>query len=195
MLTRCLKGLIVVSSRSFLCGGARKTLLGKLEQDWIRKLGEDVWVDWRHVAEGKCRLPHNRDTVTTRRTEVDPGTTSIVAPTPSRFPPPTVSSPPKLSHRRDTVATGRMQVDLGTAPIATPVPTSPCPPLTPVSSPPKLPQRQCRPVPGQPSEQNEANGVIHGAPRPRPGCDDRTPLSSHAGVPTQPPRNVSNTGK
>ena len=67
MLTRCRKGLIIVSSKSFLRTGGKKTLLGKLEQEWVKRLGNAAWVDWRRVAEGpgKCRLPHSQDTVTT----------------------------------------------------------------------------------------------------------------------------------
>jgi len=100
MLTRCRKGLIIVSSKSFLRGGGRQTLLGKLEQEWVTRLGDAAWVDWRLVAERKCRLPHSRDTVARKRTEVYPGTTSIVTPASHCPPLPSVSSPPKLPQRR-----------------------------------------------------------------------------------------------
>jgi len=102
ILTRCRKGLIIVSSKSFLRGdGGRNTLLGELEQEWVTRfgprLGDNAWVDWRQVAErpGKCRLPHSRDTVTTGRTKVDSGKTSTTTPTSHRPPLPSASSPPK----------------------------------------------------------------------------------------------------
>ena len=88
MLSRCRKGLIIVSNKSFLRGGGRRTLLGKLEQEWVAKLGNAAWVDWRLVAERKCSLPHGRDT----------GPTPIVIPTPNKAPLPKVSSPP-IKHR------------------------------------------------------------------------------------------------
>ena len=83
MLTRCRKGLIIVSSKSFLRGGGRNTLLGKLEQEWVKRVKDAAWVDWRLVADSgrKCRLPHGRDTVTTGRTEVYPGPTPMATPT------------------------------------------------------------------------------------------------------------------
>ena len=62
MLTRCRKGLIIVSSKSFLRGAGGGTLLGKLEQEWVTKLEDAAWIDWRLVAEKKCGLPHGRDT-------------------------------------------------------------------------------------------------------------------------------------
>ena len=89
MLTRCRKGLVIVSSKSFLRTGGKKTLLGKLEQEWVKRLGNTAWVDWRQVAggPGKCKLPHSQDTVTM-------GPTPVVTPTLYRPPLPTALSPP-----------------------------------------------------------------------------------------------------
>jgi len=100
MLTRCRKGLIIVSSKSFLRRGGRYTLLGKLEQEWVTRIGDAAWVDWRQVAEGKCRLPHSQDTVPRGRKEVYSGTTSILTSASYRPPLPSVSSPPQLPRRR-----------------------------------------------------------------------------------------------
>ncbi|KAG5634293.1 hypothetical protein H0H81_002520, partial [Sphagnurus paluster] len=64
LLTRCKKGLVIVTSRSFLSRGGRFTLLGALESNWTTLVGERAWVDWRTVSEGKVDLPgapgHNR---------------------------------------------------------------------------------------------------------------------------------------
>ena len=58
LLTRCRKGLVIVSSRSFLehCGGSR-TLLGDLVNYWRNQCGVDPWVDWRSIANSTADLP------------------------------------------------------------------------------------------------------------------------------------------
>ena len=71
MLTRCQAGMVVVTSRAFLAGPAKRTLLGKLAEHWGTLAGAAssgsgsggdldsgaVWVDAMWVAEGKARLP------------------------------------------------------------------------------------------------------------------------------------------
>ncbi|KAG5653154.1 hypothetical protein H0H81_002065 [Sphagnurus paluster] len=57
LLTRCKKGLVIVTSRSFLSHGGRVTLLGALEGNWSTLVGKRMWVDWRSVSEGKVDLP------------------------------------------------------------------------------------------------------------------------------------------
>ncbi|KAG5638090.1 hypothetical protein H0H81_001857 [Sphagnurus paluster] len=57
LLTRCRKGLVIVTSRSFLSHGGSPTLLGSLEYHWTTLVGERAWVDWRSVSEGKVDLP------------------------------------------------------------------------------------------------------------------------------------------
>ena len=67
MLTRCQAGMVVVTSRAFLCGPAKRTLLGKLAEHWGTLAGaagsgpggdsDAAWVDAMRVAEGKARLP------------------------------------------------------------------------------------------------------------------------------------------
>ncbi|KAI1784393.1 P-loop containing nucleoside triphosphate hydrolase protein [Ganoderma leucocontextum] len=58
MLTRCQAGMVLVTSRAFLCGPAHKTLLGRLAEHWGVLSGADVtWVDAMRVADGKARLP------------------------------------------------------------------------------------------------------------------------------------------
>ena len=60
MLTRCQAGMVLVTSRAFLCGPAQKTLLGRLAEHWGALSGGDsnvAWVDAMRVADGKARLP------------------------------------------------------------------------------------------------------------------------------------------
>lgn len=55
MLTRCKKGMVVVTKRSFAKGQARKTLLGELVARWESTNGNvDVWTDWKDVSDGKA---------------------------------------------------------------------------------------------------------------------------------------------
>jgi hypothetical protein len=58
MLTRCKKGMVIVSSRAFLEGTGRNILIGKLARFWENKAqGTSIWVDWRHVATQAAHLP------------------------------------------------------------------------------------------------------------------------------------------
>ncbi|KAG6831111.1 hypothetical protein H0H87_006136 [Tephrocybe sp. NHM501043] len=57
LLTRCRKGLVVVTSRSFMQGGGRHTLLGYLERHWMGILGNSTWVEWRAISDGTADLP------------------------------------------------------------------------------------------------------------------------------------------
>ncbi|KAK0189354.1 AAA domain-containing protein, partial [Armillaria mellea] len=50
MLTRCRRGLVIVSSRSFLSGPGESTLVGKLAR------GRN-WTEWTAVAEQRVNLP------------------------------------------------------------------------------------------------------------------------------------------
>jgi hypothetical protein len=58
MLTRCKRGLIIVSSQAFLEPGGKgeDTLLGKLVQHWQRQYSHE-WIDWRAVASASVDLP------------------------------------------------------------------------------------------------------------------------------------------
>ncbi|KAG6918475.1 hypothetical protein DXG01_014102 [Tephrocybe rancida] len=58
LLTRCRKGLVIVSNRSFIGGGGYNTLLGRLERHWTQIQGQSgTWVDWRAVSDGTADLP------------------------------------------------------------------------------------------------------------------------------------------
>ena len=59
MLTRCKKGMVIVSKREFMRrDGVRKTLLGKLALHWEEKAGRsNAWCKWVDVAEKKAVLP------------------------------------------------------------------------------------------------------------------------------------------
>ncbi|KAF5376648.1 hypothetical protein D9615_007819 [Tricholomella constricta] len=57
LLTRCRKGLVIVTSRSFIRDGGQFTLLGYLERRWMDIKGESTWVGFRAVSEGKADLP------------------------------------------------------------------------------------------------------------------------------------------
>lgn len=56
MLTRCEKGMVILSSRKFLEKGASRTLVGKMAKEWENHR-PGSWVNWRSVAEGTVDLP------------------------------------------------------------------------------------------------------------------------------------------
>ena len=55
MLTRCTKGMVIVSNQFFAMRCARKTLLGKLAAHWVQKGA--AWIDWRLVTSQMADLP------------------------------------------------------------------------------------------------------------------------------------------
>ncbi|KAF8994650.1 hypothetical protein BDQ17DRAFT_1366575 [Cyathus striatus] len=57
LLTRCRKGLIIVTGRQFLYDGGANTLLGRLSRYWGNKVGPSVWVSRREVLNGTAILP------------------------------------------------------------------------------------------------------------------------------------------
>lgn len=59
LLTRCRKGMIVVSSSAFLGskGSGSTTLLGKLATYWRTQHPVHKWIDWRSVADASVNLP------------------------------------------------------------------------------------------------------------------------------------------
>ena len=58
LLTRCRRGLVVVSGRSFLdTGSGSDTLLGWLVGYWQSKYPQRTWIDWRSVAGASVDLP------------------------------------------------------------------------------------------------------------------------------------------
>jgi len=57
MLTRCKMGMVIVTNRLFVQDGARSTLLGKLASYWSRGHINDIWIDWRSVAQKGVDLP------------------------------------------------------------------------------------------------------------------------------------------
>jgi AAA domain len=44
-LTRCRKGMVVVTNKCFLQGAGKSTLLGKLNRTWSQH--RDSWIDWK----------------------------------------------------------------------------------------------------------------------------------------------------
>src|SRR5579863_4616159 len=54
-LTRCRKGMVVVTSKCFLQGPGRNTLLGQLCRTWSQH--RDAWIDWRAVLSDPVALP------------------------------------------------------------------------------------------------------------------------------------------
>jgi len=184
MLTRCRKGLIIVSSKSFLRGGGRSTLLGKLEQ---------AWVDWTLVAEGKCRLPHLpfcRDTVTTGRTEVYSGPTPTAERQRTPYNCTTTSETPRTSLPVQVQPSTQTAVNDIAPPTSPPQASVPIQPPLKVSC---IEERQRSPYnhmtisePPRPMlEQTSKQTVVnHGAPPTSP---------PQASVPIQPPLTVSGT--
>jgi hypothetical protein len=54
-LTRCRKGMVVVTDKSFLQGKGKKTLLGQLCLTWSKH--HDAWNDWNAVVNNLVALP------------------------------------------------------------------------------------------------------------------------------------------
>src|SRR6266545_7067061 len=59
LLTRCRKGMIIVSSSAFLGfnGRGSMTLLGKLVTHWRTQYPSYKWIDWRSVAHASVNIP------------------------------------------------------------------------------------------------------------------------------------------
>ncbi|KAJ3995568.1 hypothetical protein F5050DRAFT_1543654, partial [Lentinula boryana] len=57
MLTRCRRGMVVVSRRSFLEGVARDTLVGQLSAYWTTREGRNAWVNALDVMNSRVNLP------------------------------------------------------------------------------------------------------------------------------------------
>jgi hypothetical protein len=55
-LTRCRKGMVVVTDKNFLKGKGKKTLLGQLCSTWS-KHHNDCWNDWNDVVNNSAPLP------------------------------------------------------------------------------------------------------------------------------------------
>ena len=54
-LTRCRKGMVVVTDRLFLQGAGRSTLLGQLCHTWSHH--RNVWIEWKAMLNGSVALP------------------------------------------------------------------------------------------------------------------------------------------
>ncbi|KAI0251225.1 AAA domain-containing protein [Lactifluus subvellereus] len=54
-LTRCRKGMVVVTDKRFLQGAGRCTLLGQLCHAWSQH--RDTWIDWKVILGGSVELP------------------------------------------------------------------------------------------------------------------------------------------
>ncbi|KAJ3754786.1 hypothetical protein EV361DRAFT_778999, partial [Lentinula raphanica] len=57
MLTRCRRGMVVVSSKSFLQRIAQKTLVGQLAAYWTAQEGVNAWVNTQDVMNSRVDLP------------------------------------------------------------------------------------------------------------------------------------------
>ena len=55
-LTRCRKGMVVVTDKGFLQGKGKKTLLGKLAHSWSNH-HDACWNDWNAVLNNSVALP------------------------------------------------------------------------------------------------------------------------------------------
>ena len=55
MLTRCERGMVLVTNRAFLSQSGRDTLLGRLAQRWPRDV--DAWVDAIALSDARVDLP------------------------------------------------------------------------------------------------------------------------------------------
>jgi len=54
-LTRCRKGMVVVTDRLFLQGAGRSTLLGQLCHTWSQH--RNAWIEWKAMLNGSVALP------------------------------------------------------------------------------------------------------------------------------------------
>ncbi len=54
-LTRCRKGMVIVTNKGFLQGSGKSTLLGKLCRFWSLK--REAWLDWRTMLGTEVELP------------------------------------------------------------------------------------------------------------------------------------------
>jgi len=54
-LTRCRKGMVVVSNKYFLRSAGSSTLLGRLCNAWSQH--SDAWIDWKTVLNNSAMLP------------------------------------------------------------------------------------------------------------------------------------------
>ncbi|KAL1940365.1 hypothetical protein VTO73DRAFT_8937 [Trametes versicolor] len=101
MLTRCKRGMVLVSKRDFLIGPGRTTLLGELAQRWNRGVwrSENVWINALELSDGRASLPGV------------PGRPAVMGvPSPSPFQPAssrTTIRTPAMSFARDDGSTPR----------------------------------------------------------------------------------------
>lgn len=54
-LTRCRKGMVIVTNKGFLQGPGKSTLLGKLCDFWA--LNGEAWIDWKTLLGKDVGLP------------------------------------------------------------------------------------------------------------------------------------------
>lgn len=54
-LTRCRKGMLIVTNKGFLEGPGKSTLLGELCRVW--SLNRETWIDWRTMLGTEVELP------------------------------------------------------------------------------------------------------------------------------------------
>ena len=56
-LTRCRKGMVVVTSKGFLQNAGKSMLLGKLCHSWTQHRGAASWIDWKAMLNNAVGLP------------------------------------------------------------------------------------------------------------------------------------------
>lgn len=58
MLTRCKKGMTIITNHRFLELQARQTLIGQMASYWTEAVGErEAWLDYKDVARGYVDVP------------------------------------------------------------------------------------------------------------------------------------------
>jgi hypothetical protein len=70
MLTRCTRGMVVVTNRRFLASGGYQTLVGELARHWESRSPSTAWVDWRQVLQQTVDLPGTYGENVTRRPQM-----------------------------------------------------------------------------------------------------------------------------
>ncbi|KZT04826.1 uncharacterized protein LAESUDRAFT_629734, partial [Laetiporus sulphureus 93-53] len=57
MLTRCQRGMVIVTNKRFLENGGKDTVMGEMTRYWMRRWGQLVWTDPYMIMNRFAELP------------------------------------------------------------------------------------------------------------------------------------------
>jgi hypothetical protein len=101
MLTRCTRGMVVVSNRRFLANGGHQTLVGELARHWESLSPSTAWVDWRQVLQQTVDLPGAYGENVIRGSQMSHVIPSGVPAFPGLYPTPVAARPQLRGTTRD----------------------------------------------------------------------------------------------